>query len=233
MNIKNKISLKNISLQYNELLVLDNINFSLPWEKITCILGPSGCGKTSLLNIIAGLNRSYTGEMTSLNEPISYIFQEDRLLEWETVYSNISLVKDVEDREKICTILKTLDLYEFKDKYPKELSGGMRQRVSLGRGFYYTSNLLLLDEPLKSLDYDLKLNLINYIIENFNNTHCTMLYVTHDIEEALTLGDKIIILSKRPTTILKEFEINIPKDTRDIYTEELISIRKKIINLIT
>lgn len=205
----------------------------MPENKITCIVGPSGCGKTSILNILAGIIKLYEGISNTESNRISYIFQEDRLLPWETLYQNIRLVREEEDKEEIINLLEALELIDFKDKYPHQLSGGMRQRCSIARGFYYNSDLLLMDEPFKSLDYDLKLNLLNYLGGLWVKNKKTIIFVTHDIDEALLLGHEIVVLSKRPTVILDTYLIDTKLGNRDVNQKQHIIIRNKIINHMT
>ncbi len=227
-----EVILKDIDLSFEELVILKNLNLTIPSNKITCILGPSGCGKTSLLNIMSGLITDYTGYVNVSSKDIGYIFQEDRLLPWETVYNNIALVKDIIDEDLILSILDILQLKDFKDKYPHQLSGGMRQRVSLARGFYYEPKILLLDEPFKSLDYDLRMNLLQFFISYYVKNPITVCFVSHDIDEAILLAHKIVVLSKKPTSILEEIEINSCPLGRKIDSEEHSLLRKKIINLL-
>ncbi|WP_313756228.1 ABC transporter ATP-binding protein [Tissierella sp.] len=211
--------IKNINKNFSELKVLENISIDFPKNKTTCILGPSGCGKTTLLNIIVGIIKKNSGEIIGFKEDISFVFQEDRLIEWKNIKENISFVlKKKMDKEQIeATIdkyLKLVKLEEYKYYYPKELSGGMRQKISILRAFSYPSKLLIMDEPFKSLDINSKQILIDFfkrlkIIENK-----TCIIVTHDIEEALTLGDRIIILTEKPTKVKKIIELNGNKENK-------------------
>lgn len=230
--IETKKIIENIYLNFNDIEVYKDFTLEIGLNEITCIIGPSGCGKTSILNVVSGLNKNYKGEVNINSMDVGYIFQEDRLLPWETVYNNVSIVKS-NNKKKIMEILKDLELYEFKDKYPHELSGGLRQRCSLARGFYFNPKVLLMDEPYKSLDYDLKISLINYLTNLWKKNKNTIIFVTHDIDEALLLGNKIVVLSKRPTRILKEFFVNTSIEIRNINTAEHNEIRKEIINLLT
>lgn len=227
---KSKEILSKINLEFDDIKVFNEFSLSIEVGKINCIVGPSGCGKTSILNLLSGFIKSFTGEVNTSNEKIGYIFQEDRLLPWETVYQNIRLVKDIEDKPMIMELLQALDLSDFADKYPHQLSGGMRQRCSIGRGFYYHGSLLLMDEPFKSLDYDLRLNLVRYLGNLWEANRQTVIFVTHDIDEALLLGHKIIVLSKRPTTIMETYKLESPIKKRKILHDEHINTRSKIIN---
>lgn len=225
--------LDNISLSFNEIEVFKDFSLSIEKNKITCIVGPSGCGKTTILNLIAGFLDCPVGEVNGNKADIGYIFQEERLLPWETVYKNIALVREKSAEVEIDSILKELGLYEFRDKYPSQLSGGMKQRCALARGFYFNPKILLMDEPYKSLDYDLKINLIKYLRLLWDRNKNTVLFVTHDIDEALLLGHKTIVLSKRPTDIVNEFKLSTALSERSINNQEHIEIRKEIINYLT
>lgn len=225
--------LDEISLCYEEVQVLDKFSLEIETGKILCIVGPSGCGKSSILNIIAGLIDNYEGDIKQSLEKISYVFQEDRLLPWETVYNNVRIVKENEQEEEITDLLTSLELNGFGDKYPHQLSGGMRQRCSIARSFYYDAPLLLMDEPFKSIDYDLKVNMINYLINLWQKRKNTIIFVTHDIDEALLLGHKIMVLSKRPTRIIDIYDVKKAHTQRDLTDIELSDIRNKIIKNLT
>ncbi len=204
--------MKNINKYYNDLKVLEDISIDFEENKTTCILGPSGCGKTTLLNIIAEILSKDSGEIIGFQgEDISFVFQEDRLMEWENVKENIRFVlKGKMDKKQSETIidkyLKLVNLEQYKYYHPKNLSGGMRQKINILRAFAYPSKLLIMDEPFKSLDINSK----QIVIEFFKKLRIlegrTCILVTHDIEEALTLGDKIVILTEKPSKVKKIIE---------------------------
>ena len=232
-NMKQLKLFKSISLAYEEIRVFEDFSLEVPEGEITCIVGPSGCGKTSILNILAGLVEVTTGQVDKVDAIVGYIFQEDRLLPWETVYNNIRIVRDQEDSLAIMSILSALEIDEFAHSYPRQLSGGMRQRCSIARGFYYHASLLLMDEPFKSLDYDLRLNLCAYLVKLWEKNRNTIIFVTHDIDEALLLGHRIVVLSKRPTQVEQVFNIATAPSKRNILDEEHVNLRGKIIDLMT
>ena len=221
-----------IRLDFDEIQVYKDLNLSVPKNRITTIVGPSGCGKSSLLNLLAGLISPSGGRILCQEETVGYIFQEDRLLPWATVYENVKLVRESEDRDEIMSILKALALEDFADKYPDQLSGGMRQRCAIARGFYYHSTLLLMDEPFKSLDYDLKLNLVKYLIDLWRSNANTILFVTHDIDEALLLGHRVIVMAKRPNGIAGVFNLETDLEHRDVGDAMHIETRSRIIHLL-
>ena len=197
MNIK----LKNVSKRYNENIIFDSLNFTFEENKITCIMGASGIGKTTLVRMIAGLT-SYEGEITKVDS-ISYIFQEDRLINTLTVYENLdyvlkALYKDKNERKAIITnILDKMELKEYINYYPDELSGGMKQRVSIARAFIYPSSLLIMDEPFKQLDKELKNKMIEEFLKLLKDNNKTVIYITHDIEEAKTITDNIYVIENK------------------------------------
>ena len=205
-----KYGVKNLSKNYDSLTVLDNLNIEFKEGMVTCILGPSGCGKTTLLNILSGALSFDCGEVVGFNhESISYVFQEDRLIDWKTVKENLNFVlKDKmnkDDRNEIInSYLKAVDMEEYKDYYPNKLSGGMRQRVAIIRAFIYSSNLLLMDEPFKSLDIETKQNVMECFINLRKKEKRTCILVTHDISEAKYLADDLIMLSSKPTRVINQ-----------------------------
>lgn len=202
-------AVRNISKSYNDLVVLDDITIEFEEFKTTAILGPSGCGKTTLLNIAAGLDQADSGSVEGfLYEKLSFVFQEDRLIPWRTVGDNIRFVlKGKIGRDKIeWTVNRYLGQFGLKDYinyYPKKLSGGMKQRVGMLRAFAYPSDILLMDEPFRSLDIANKKASIDFLKELLACEMRTCILVTHDLDEAVELGDKIVILSDKPTQVKK------------------------------
>lgn len=210
----------NIYKSFDGLKVLKDINICFDQNKVTCILGPSGCGKTTLLNIITSIIKPDSGVVEGFNgKKMSFIFQEDRLIEWKTVEENIDFVlKDRYSKEEraglIERYLKKVNLYDYRRFHPRKLSGGMRQRVNVARAFAYSSDLLIMDEPFKSLDIGAKNSLVKDFLALRREDTRTVIFVTHVIEEAILLGDKIVILSDRPATIKKVIDNPIPLDKR-------------------
>lgn len=209
--------IEKISKSYGKLRVLDNISLEFPKGKTTCILGPSGCGKTTFLNILAGLTPKDSGKLCGLEEDISYIFQEDRLIPWKNLMENLEFVlKGKMDKTRaqdlINEYLKLVDLEEYKYYYPKELSGGMRQRVNILRAFIYPSKVIIMDEPFKSLDINHKKVLMDFFISLREKGNKTCIMVTHDIDEAITLGHRIVIFSDKPTRVKRIVDIENYRD---------------------
>lgn len=207
------ISLVNVNKKYDDLEILRNFSISFEENKISCLFGPSGVGKTTIVNIAANLIPFDSGKVTGTERAVySYVFQEPRLLEWYSVYDNIDFVlKDVYDQEKRVNIIgnyiNMVDLKGYENYKPKALSGGMYQRVSLARAFAYPSNFMILDEPFKGLDMKLKNEMIYLFKKLWNESKRTVLFITHDIDEAVTLSDFIYIIKNRPVEIIKKINI--------------------------
>ena len=223
--IKKLLSINGLSKTYyslkDETKVLDDISFDIYEGDFIGLIGPSGCGKSSILNILSSLDKEYKGTIkTKENLKIGYMFQEDTLFPWLTIYDNamlglkISKTYTKENINYIDNLLKKYNLYDFKDKYPKELSGGMKQRLSLIRTLAFKPNILLLDEPYSALDYQTKLKVSNDVYQIIKNENKTAIIVTHDIEEAISMCSKIIVLSKRPTKIINSHIIKL-SDSKD------------------
>lgn len=202
MEVKNdyEVQVKNLYKTYGNHVVFDNLNINFKNNNITVLLGPSGCGKTTLLNIISGIEKKYSGEVILKDSSISYIFQEDRLIPNLTVFENVSFVlKSTMSKEETNKItnryLSLVKLTEYKDMLPEKLSGGMKRRVTIARAFAYKSKLLLMDEPFKGLDYKLKNEIIEEFLKIHNEDKRTVILVTHDIKEAEALGDEIYTMN--------------------------------------
>ena len=200
---------KNIKKSFGELKVLDNISMTFQKGKITCILGPSGCGKSTLLNIISGIINDYEGDVKGFHkEQMSFIFQEDRLIPWLSVYDNMKFVlkgqcSAGELRGIIDHYLLLVGMEDYRHFYPPDLSGGMKQRVSIARALAYGGQIIIMDEPFKSLDIKNKIQLLQDFKKICTKTHSTAIFVTHDIDEAIEIGDSIYVLSDKPTRVKK------------------------------
>lgn len=208
------ISIKNTNKKFGNNIIFDNFSIDFYENKVNCILGKSGCGKSTLLNIISGIIQNDTNDFEGLeNHGISYIFQEDRLIDWLTVEENIKLVVkkyySQSEIDKLCDkYLELVGIREYKKYYPQRLSGGMRQRVNIARAFIYPSKLIIMDEPFKSLDIKNKQMIIEKFKEILKADNRTVLFVTHDMDEALVLGEKIFVLGNQPVKIKNTFDSN-------------------------
>jgi len=223
------LEIKNINMNYHKkdgvTEALKNINFTVEREEFISIIGPSGCGKSTLLNIISGLLTPSSGEVI-YNDPevknnldkMGYMFQKDFLFPWLTVKENVMLglkLKKVYTKENIefaHQLLKNYGLEKFQNHKPTELSGGMRQRVALIRTLVLKPEVLLLDEPFSALDYQSRLNVTDDVYEIIKREKKTAIMVTHDLGEAITMSNRVIILSSRPATIKKDVKIVFERD---------------------
>lgn len=204
----------NIKKNYGERKILAGVSFEGEEGKVTVILGESGCGKSTLLGILSNNIKDFSGEIVfdrDISSGISYIFQEDTLIPWKTVYENIEYVlKDKISasvmRTYIEKYLKMVNLLEYKDEYPEHLSGGMKRRVGIARAFAYPSDYLFMDEPFEFLDIKTKGEIIEYFKLLQEENKKTVLFITHDIESALKIGDKIVVFSSKPTRVKRIFD---------------------------
>ena len=223
------LDIKNIKMRYHSLKgeteAIKDVSFYVNDKDFLSILGPSGCGKSTLLNIMSGLLPQSSGQVLFDNKPIKdnldkigYMFQKDHLFDWTSVWNNVTLglkIKGLltdENISRVENLLNNYDLSKFKDHKPTELSGGMRQRVALIRTLALNPRVLFLDEPFSALDYQTRLNVCDEIFEIIKLEGKTAIMVTHDISEAISTSNRIIVLTKRPSLIKKEFKINFKND---------------------
>lgn len=223
---KHIFEVRNLSFSYHTLAgetpVLNNISFSVNHGEFVSIVGPSGCGKSTLLSLLAGMIIPEKGEIlyeTSIRPKMGYMLQRDHLLDWRTIYQNAILGLEInrllsfENIQYVNNLIKEYGLWEFKDKKPKELSGGMKQRVALIRTLALKPDILLLDEPFSALDFQTRLVVSKDISNILKKEHKTAILITHDISEAIRLSDKVIVLSNRPATIKNQLNISLTEQT--------------------
>lgn len=207
---------KNYHTKKDETLAVDNFSFDLENGEFVAIVGPSGCGKSTILNILAGLDTKSSGEIIlSDNTKMGYMLQQDALFNWKTVLENCLLGLEInktltkENKNYVLDLLNTYGLKDFINSYPNTLSGGMRQRVALIRTLATKPDLLLMDEPFSALDYQTRLSVSDDVYQIIKKEKKSAIMVTHDIAEAISMADKIIILSKRPSKIKKVIDIKL------------------------
>jgi len=215
------VSLDDVSLRYHSLggetLAVSHLCLSVPSGEFLSIVGPSGCGKSSLLSMLAGLITPSEGNI-SVNGEIGYMLQKDYLLEWRTIRSNALLGLEIQDKltpenmAYVETLLEQYGLGDFKDHYPYQLSGGMRQRVALIRTLAVRPDILLLDEPFSALDYQTRLSVSDEIGTIIRKEGKTAILVSHDIAEAISLADRVVVLSSRPAEVKKIYDIKLSID---------------------
>lgn len=218
----NVLELKNVSKTYyskdTSLDVIKDISITLKKEEIIAIVGPSGTGKSTILNMISGITDNTFGEII-VNGKIGYMFQHDLLLSWRNILKNITIGLEIkqkvskEDIDKAKGLLEKYGLIEFVNAYPKELSGGMRQRIALIRTLLLNPDILLLDEPFSALDSQTRIKVSCDVYKTIKEEKLSAILVTHDINEAISMADRIIVLTNRPATILKEYVIELEEGT--------------------
>lgn len=226
-----------VSHNYGNLQVLNDINLTIKENEIVCIVGPSGCGKSTLLRLIGGLEKPSSGKIMQIGEvnksslnPLTYVFQDFALLPWKNVYDNIALVlKDHNLTKKeidfiVKDVLKRTALSDFEKALPKQLSGGMKQRVAIARALSVNPEVLLLDEPLSALDSQTRELLMEDLTSLWEREKFTAIYVTHNLNEAVRLGHKIVVLGSRPGSIREIVSIDIPLNQRK---DHILEIEKK------
>ena len=221
------LKLESVSLAYHspqgETLAIKDLNFSVSEGEFLALVGPSGCGKSTLLSMIAGLMPPSSGTVylsgvpvTGVSPRIGYMLQRDHLFEWRTIWQNVTLGLQVKGQpvpESVTRLLKTYGLYDFRNSRPSELSGGMRQRAALLRTLAIDPDILLLDEPFSALDYQTRLQLCDDMSRIIRSEKKTAIFVTHDISEAVSIADRVIVLSGRPATLKKDIAIELDAPT--------------------
>ncbi len=238
------IRLDGISHSYGETEVLRDISLDVASGQIVCLVGPSGCGKSTLLRFLGGLERPSAGRVLQLGtppegclNPLTYVFQDFALLPWRSVRGNISLVledhgiRGAKSEEIIADVLARTKLTDFAKALPKQLSGGMKQRVAIARALAVKPAVMLMDEPLSALDSQTRELLMDDLIALWERQPFTAVYVTHNLAEAVRLGHKIVVLSRRPGQIREVVEIEKPLSQRGYADPELEQVQKHLWNL--
>lgn len=209
------------------LLALNQVNLSVAQGELVALVGPSGCGKTTALNVLAGQVVPTSGQVRLAGEPVQgilpsvgYISQADTLLPWRTVLDNVALAMELrgvpksQRQETARALMKSMGLEGFEQSYPRELSGGMKKRAAIARVLAVDPAILMMDEPFPPLDAFTRQRLQDDILSLWENTGCTILYVTHDLTEAITLADRVVLMSARPGRVVREYPIDLPRPRR-------------------
>lgn len=231
------IIFKNFSFSYPDKEIYKNFNTVFPGGKINVVLGASGVGKTTLLNALTGLS-GFDGEIENMPKNVSYIFQNDRLVKTISVEKNLDFVlkNAIPDKtarkNAIYDMAKLLEISDVMKRLPTEISGGQAQRVQMARAFLYPSEVMLLDEPFKGLDVSLKTRLIKKFLELWGRDGRTVVLVTHDVYDALLMGDKVFVLSGSPADIVYETELTVEKSERNLTDAAVTKYRDEIVNKI-
>lgn len=235
----------NFKYENDSKALIEDLNFKINKGDFVSIIGPSGCGKSTIFRLISKLEKASSGDILiggndikNLHGYIGYMPQRDLLIPWRTILENASLPLEVggknlkEAKEKAEEYLKIFGLNEYKDKHPKDLSGGMRQRVSFIRTLLTGSEVMLLDEPFSALDAITKVAMQEWLLSQWINLKKTILFITHDVEEALFLSNRIFVISERPISKLKEVTVPLsyPRDRHALSNSEILKIKEELIN---
>ena len=240
-----KINIEEVTQVYDKngvpFVVLDNFNLKIAKNEFVTVVGTSGCGKSTLLNIVGGLIEPDEGQVVIDGVPISgpgrdrgFVFQSYSLFEWLTVRDNIlfslkkSVMSEVEKREQVQRYIESVGLVGFEQSYPQELSGGMKQRVAIARALVYKPAVLLMDEPFGALDSQTRGMMQELLLRVWGEHKTTVLFITHDVDEAIFLSDRVIVMSSRPGKLKQDKCIDIPRPrTYEVMTDELFIKTKK------
>lgn len=242
------ITLENVSKSFTHLeqeqIILQDINFNVDKGEFLCIVGPSGCGKTTLLRMIAGLDFPTTGRILEEETEISgpsiergYVFQQYSLFPWLNVLENVTFglelrgMEENERNQKAREYLKMVGLSQAENSYPKELSGGMKQRVAIARSLVNDPHVLLMDEPFSALDVQTRHKLQEELVRIWREEQKTIIFVTHNVDEAVFLADRVVVLSRNPGTVIKSFQIDLNR-IRDRAAPRFLELKKEITGLL-
>jgi ABC-type nitrate/sulfonate/bicarbonate transport system ATPase subunit len=241
---KVKVRFESFTKCFGDLLVLDNMDASLYENEFICIVGPTGCGKTTLANLVCGLLVPTKGKVTidgSEVDPrrhnIAFVFQEVAIMPWRTVKDNIKLGLELkrfpkgEIETRVNEMIDLLGLRGFEKSFPNQISGGMKQRVDIARAFCADTDLLFMDEPFCQNDEKTRFYMLNLLIKLWEKKKRTIIFVTHNIEEAVYLAERIIVFTQKPTKIREEIMVNLPRP-RDVSAPEFVKIRERVTELI-
>lgn len=231
------ISVRNLYNQYMAkdmtIEVLNDVSLECEKNQFVSIIGPSGCGKSTLFKILSGIIEDYQG-IIKTDGSIIYMHQNDNLMPWRTIYRNITLPYELKnmkpDEKHISQLAAEFELEGFMELYPHQLSGGMKKRASLLRAYLTDSDIMLLDEPFGSLDALTKQNMYTWLLDIWNRHLKTVLFITHDIEEAIYLSDKIYVMGKRPATIVDEIKIDFerPRNKEMLLGQKYLEYKKRL-----
>jgi sulfonate transport system ATP-binding protein len=243
MNLKNenyKVEVKNLTKYFDDLHVLDNISFNIKKGEFLCVVGPTGCGKTTFLNLLTRIYSPTKGDLYIDGEPadakkhnLAFVFQEPSSMPWLTVEKNLRFGLEIkklpkpEIDERVERIISLLGLESFRNRYPHQLSVSTAQRIIIGRAFAMNPDLLLMDEPYGQMDIKLRFYLEDEVIRLWKELGATVVFITHNIEEAVYLAERILILTNKPATIREEVIVDLPRP-RDVTDPEFIRIRKHV-----
>ncbi len=238
-----KVSVNHLTKKFGDLLVLNDVSFEVMDGDLLCVVGPTGCGKTTFLNSLVNIYQITSGEILldgkqiGREQNIAYIFQGDSTMPWLTVEENVRFglnlkkISSGEKKERVEKYLDIVGLTKYRNYYPKQLSASMLQRVSIARAFATEPELLLMDEPYGQLDIELRFKLEDELVKLWEMTKTTVIFITHNIEEAVYLGNKIMVLTNKPTTVKETLVNDLPRP-RDIASPKFVELRNQVTELI-
>ncbi|HDR7616842.1 TPA: ABC transporter ATP-binding protein [Bacillus mycoides] len=243
MRSKNILQFHNVSFHYDEKPIINELNASIQDKEFVSIIGPSGCGKSTLFRLITGLEEASTGQIEltkTKSHPVGYMPQKDMLLPWRTIIENAALplecqgVQKKEAQVKAKELLHKFGLQGYEKKYPENLSGGMRQRVSFIRTLLTGGEILLLDEPFSALDALTKASLQEWLFEQWKEWEKTILFITHDVEEALFLSNRILVVENQPIATLTERIVPLDRNRtrKDLYKPEVLALKEELLSML-
>lgn len=240
----NKVEVKGLCKSFDTLEVLKDVNFNIKKGEFVCLVGPTGCGKTTFLRLLTKLIEPTQGQILIDGEPanpekhnLAFVFQEPSTFPWLTVEKNLRYGLEIKKKDKsfideqVAKVSKILGLEKYMKAYPHELSVSMEQRVVIGRSFAMNPDLLLMDEPYGQMDIKMRYYLEDQVIKLWQETGSTVLFITHNLEEAVYLAQKILIMSNKPTTVKKILNVDLPYP-RSIADDKFVEIRKEVTDLI-
>jgi len=241
---KAKIQVENLTKMFGDLLVLKDLTFDIYDGEFLCVVGPTGCGKTTFCNVVSRLLPSTKGSISMEGEEInpsrhnvSFVFQEPSCIPWRTVWQDIGIgleikkVHPLETQRRLKDIIQLVGLKGFEDFYPHQISAGMKQRVAIARAFVTEPDLLLMDEPFGQLDTNTRFQIETRLIELWEKTKRTVIFVTHNLEEAVYLAERILVLTNKPTTIKEVVKVDLPRP-RNFADPKFVSIRRRVTDLV-
>lgn len=243
MEQKNKVTVRNVTKSFGDLLVLDDISFDVKDGEFLCIVGPTGCGKTTFLNSLTKLHDNNSGEILLDNQAvdlrkhnIAYIFQENSIMSWLTVEKNVRFGLEIKGHtrdadQKVKEVLEIVGLSKFAGYHPGQLSASMLQRVVIARAFATNPDLMLMDEPYGQLDINLRFKLEDEVVRICKRYGTTVIFITHNLEEAVYLGDRILVLTNKPSKIKEKIVNPLPRP-RDVTSPEFVKLREHVTDLI-
>jgi len=241
---REKIKVVDICKSFGNLLVLDQLNFDIYEGEFLCVVGPTGCGKTTFCNVVSRLLAETSGSITMNGEKvdprkhnISFVFQEPSCLPWRTVWDDVKIGLEIkgappgEIQRKVASIIGTVGLTGFERFYPHQISAGMKQRVAIARAFVTDPDLLLMDEPFGQLDTNTRFQIEKNLIEVWEKMKRTVIFVTHNLEEAVYLAERILVMTQKPTHLKEEVKVDLPRP-RNYADPEFVEIRRHVTELV-